>query len=104
MRVPVQTEFPVFYLQIALRVTFTWRSTLPRLSSGELEGGSLLCCHTTSADVLYVGSFGWEREEERGENREGEALCRTRLAVRRPSCFWAEKPRRFYLYYYQYYD
>ena len=35
------------------------------ISRGGLESGSLLGCHTTSADVcfLYFRSFGWEREE-----------------------------------------
>ncbi len=36
------------------------------LSRGGLEGGSLLYCHTTSADVLLgLRSFRWEIAEER---------------------------------------
>ena len=46
-----------------------------------MEGGSLLCCHTTSADVFEgLRSFGWEIEEERGGGgrRKGESERRRR--------------------------
>ena len=46
-----------------------------------MEGGSLLCCHTTSADVCSgLRSFGWEIEDERGGGgrKKGESERRRR--------------------------